>query len=210
MAEKQERDAKGLCYKCDSKWFRGHRCQNILLMFLNDKDRDEPPDQEEANSEEHGQIVSADISSLNSMAGTSTSRSLRIKGSIKGVTVVVLVNGGSSHNVIHPDVVEKLKLEVETVTTFCVYVGNGESLLCSQYCRSVPLELQNHVFGLDLYVLPTHEFTWPGHTRLRGINHGIFMGRTTHKTEGRPTSQPEYHIKQLGSIVCKKPTGSSL
>jgi len=94
-------------------------------MFLNDEDRDEPPDQEEANSEEHGQIVSSDISSLNSMAGTSTSQSLRIKGSIKGVTVVVLVDGGYSHNFIHPNVVEKLKLEVEKVTTFCVYVVTG-------------------------------------------------------------------------------------
>lgn len=173
MAEKQERDAKGLCYKCDGKWSRGHRCDNVLLMFLNNEDEDGGTD--DTPPEEIENIVGADISSLNSLAGTSTPRSLRLKGLIRGMVVEVLVDGGSSHNFIHPDVVKKLKLEVETVAAFKVYVGNGESLQCSQFCRSVPIELQQQTFGIDLYILPIH-----GPDVVLGVQWLSLLGRVTH------------------------------
>jgi len=111
-------------------------------MFLDDLDSEDTTPTEEGIPEEQGVVVGADISSLNSMASTSTPRSLRFTGTISGVPVLVLVDGGSSHNFIHPDVVEKLKIEVDTVLVFRVHVGNGESLQCSQLCRRIPLELQ--------------------------------------------------------------------
>lgn len=176
MAQKQEYDAKGLCYKCDGKWHRGHRCENILLMFLDDDDNsDDHATAKEDKSEELRIVVGADIFSLNSMAGTSTPRSLRFTEVIKGTPVVVLVDGGSSHNFIHPDVVEKLKIEVDTVPLFCVYVGNGESLQCSQCCRNLPLELQKHTFHIDMYVLPIH-----GPEAVLGIQWLGLLGRVTH------------------------------
>ena len=175
MAQKQEYDEKGLCYKCDGKWHRGHRCENVLLMFLDDHDSDEllPPADDE--STEEAAIVGADISFLNSMAGTSTPRSLRFRGTITRTPVLVLVDGGSSHNFIRPDVVEKLKIEVATVPVFRVYVGNGQSLPCSQLCRRIPLELQQHIFTVDLYVLPIH-----GPEVVLGIQWLSLLGQVTH------------------------------
>jgi len=175
MAQKQEYDAKGLCYKCDGKWHRGHRCDNILLMFLDDLDSEDTTPTEKGIPEEQGVVVGADISSLNSMAGTSTPRSLRFTGTISGVPVLVLVDGGSSHNFIHPDVVEKLKIEVDTVPVFRVHVGNGESLQCSQLCRRIPLELQKQIFNIDMYVLPIH-----GPAVVLGIQWLSLLGRVTH------------------------------
>ena len=175
MAQKQEYDAKGLCYKCDGKWHRGHRCETVLLMFLDDPDNDELITPAAGETEDDGEIVGADISSLNSMAGTSTPRSLRFRGTIVGAPVLVLVDGGSSHNFVRPDVVEKLKIEVDTVPVFRVYVGNGESLQCSQLCRRIPLELQQHKFMVDLYVLPIH-----GPEVVLGIQWLSLLGRVTH------------------------------
>lgn len=71
--------------------------------------------------------------------------------------------------------VEKLKIEVDTIPVFRVYVGNGESLQCSQICRRIPLELQKHNFSIDMYVLPIH-----GPDVVLGIQWLSMLGRVTH------------------------------
>src|SRR5436190_2915099 len=71
--EKIERDAKGLCYNCDQTWSKTHRCGRFLLM-MGDEDDDGVT---EENIEEDV-AISAHISSLNSLAGVTTPRSLRL------------------------------------------------------------------------------------------------------------------------------------
>ncbi|VFR00835.1 unnamed protein product [Cuscuta campestris] len=57
-AEKMEKDAKGLCYNCDKKWSRDHKCGRFVLMMGEEEGDDEEPDMEEEVD------VTADISSL--------------------------------------------------------------------------------------------------------------------------------------------------
>ncbi|VFQ66893.1 unnamed protein product [Cuscuta campestris] len=40
-ADKLERDAKGLCYNCDEKWTKGHRCGRFLLLIEDEDDTDD-------------------------------------------------------------------------------------------------------------------------------------------------------------------------
>ncbi|VFQ88166.1 unnamed protein product [Cuscuta campestris] len=100
----------------------GHNCGRFLLLFEDD-DVEDPSDPVLDDT-----VLSADVSSLHSLAGVTMPRSLRLSGMIASAVVDVLIDGGSTHNFIHPSVVEKSKLPIMEVPAFWVYVGNGASL----------------------------------------------------------------------------------
>ncbi|VFR03127.1 unnamed protein product [Cuscuta campestris] len=167
-AEKLEKDAKGLCYNCDKKWSRDHKCGRFVLMMGEEEEEvtDKPTEDVE---------VTADISSLHSMAGVTTPRSLRLTGHMARGSVEVLIDGGSTHNFVHPQVVERMGLAVETVPPFQVYVGNGDSLHCDQQCKTVAVTLQGTEFVVDLYILRIH-----GHDVVLGVQWLRLLGRILH------------------------------
>ncbi|VFQ62000.1 unnamed protein product [Cuscuta campestris] len=109
----------GLCYNCDEKWVKGHRCGRFLLL-LEDDDEEELP-----LAITNDTLLTADVSSLHSMAGVSTPRSLRLSSMISEVIVDVLIDGGSTHNFIHPSVVEKLHLLVTDVLPSAFMLGTA-------------------------------------------------------------------------------------
>ncbi|VFQ62072.1 unnamed protein product [Cuscuta campestris] len=188
-AEKLEKDAKGLCYNCDQRWSKGHRCGRVLL-FIGDDD-DAPVDNENDNiTTAADPWVAADISSLQSLTGTATPRSLHLLGAVGTQELQVLIDGGSTHNLIHPRVVSKLQLAVTQVPPFRVYVGNGDYLLCDTQCPQVKLELQGTVFPVDLFVLQIH-----GPDAVLGVQWLQLLGKVAHdyskltmefEWEGRP------------------------
>ncbi|VFQ87158.1 unnamed protein product [Cuscuta campestris] len=150
-AEKAAKDAKGLCYNCDQKWSRTHKCGRFLLICGADAE------EEDLSAEpEDDLLVTADISSLNNFAGLQPPRSLRLMGRIGSHDVRVLIDGGSTHNFIHPEIVARLQLPLQAVTPFWVYVGNGDAMPCASRCVGVPLLMQTHLFSVDLFVLQIH------------------------------------------------------
>nr|GMD19110.1 dof zinc finger protein DOF4.5-like [Ipomoea batatas] len=104
----------------------------------------------------HGQddIISGDISSLNSLAGPGNPRSLKLLGEVNGQKLQILIDSGSTHNFVQPKIAEQLQLHALKVTPFRVYVGNGDSLACSHSCKQVPLTLHGTEFLIDFFVLP--------------------------------------------------------
>ncbi|VFQ75520.1 unnamed protein product [Cuscuta campestris] len=101
-------------------------------------------------------VVTADISSLNNFAGLQPPQSLRLMGRAGTQDARVLIDGGSTHNFIHPEVVAKLQLPITVVPPFRVYVGNGDAMPCMSQCVGVCLLMQTHLFLVDLFVLQIH------------------------------------------------------
>nr|GEX74024.1 retrotransposon-related protein [Tanacetum cinerariifolium] len=65
-AERQKRLSKGLCFNCDSKWVRGHKCPGkFLLLMVEEDDAEEQP----TDVEQEDAIKSGDISILTSLSG---------------------------------------------------------------------------------------------------------------------------------------------
>nr|GMC89167.1 Transposon Ty3-G Gag-Pol polyprotein [Ipomoea batatas] len=149
-AEKQAKLSRGECYTCNSKWTKNHKCPNRALLLFCSEDEAVA----EQNETVDDQFLSGDISSLNSMAGPGTPRSLRLQGLIDGKPIRVLIDGGSTHNFIQPAVAEQLHLQVKSIPPFRVYIGNGDSLRCTVNCEQVPLYLNGTLFPVDLFVLP--------------------------------------------------------
>nr|GMD47253.1 Transposon Ty3-G Gag-Pol polyprotein [Ipomoea batatas] len=129
------------------------------------------------NNEEH--IFTSDCSNLNSMAGPGAPRSLRLTGIVHGTSLQILIDGGSTHNFIQPKVAEQLQLPVCSISAFRVYIGNGDSLRCTQKCDAVPLWLQDHLFTTDLFILPIK-----GPDIVLGVQWLQELGKVTHDYAG--------------------------
>ncbi|GKA55977.1 retrotransposon-related protein, partial [Tanacetum coccineum] len=120
-AERQERLSKGLCFKCDNRWVRGHKCPSKFLLLMADEDVEEEQPPETKHEEA---LESGDILILNSLVGHGSPRSLQLWGTLGTGPVHILIDNGSTHNFIQPGVVERMKLPVTNTKRFKVYVGN--------------------------------------------------------------------------------------
>ncbi|GJT89031.1 zinc finger, CCHC-type containing protein [Tanacetum coccineum] len=78
-AERQECLNKGLCFKCDNKWLRGHKCPGKILLLLAEEEDDIGADN---TTEEDEAVESGDISILNSLIGHGSSWSLQLWGKV--------------------------------------------------------------------------------------------------------------------------------
>ncbi|GKA38844.1 ty3-gypsy retrotransposon protein, partial [Tanacetum coccineum] len=129
LAERQERLNKGLCFNCDNKWVRGYKCPGKFLLLMTEEGGDTG---QELDADAEEAVESGDISILNSLIGHGSPRSLQLWGTIGTRDVHVLIDNGSTHNFVRPDVVEKMQLPVASTKAFKVYIGSDESLLCER------------------------------------------------------------------------------
>ncbi|MCH84285.1 retrotransposon-derived protein PEG10-like, partial [Trifolium medium] len=179
----QLRRSKGLCFNCDERFHTGHRCKHRqFLLLLGDEDSDTHEDplyallapnvpdptqtpipstlltpNQEPNP--HPPPPSPPDSelfqlSLQAATGQPSPRTLRFTATIHNRRVTVLVDSGSSHNIIQPRITSFLHLPVQPLSSFTVMVGNGEHLHCTGICNDIPIVVNDHTFSISLYVLP--------------------------------------------------------
>lgn len=175
-AQIQERRAKGLCYNCDDKFVRGHKCKSKQFLLLRSEEPDvafhegfldaptamDPPPDPGPTPLPQTQTVDPPIDGAHfqlsqaALIGPPSPKTLRVQGQIHELLVTVLIDSGSSHNIMQPRVAEFLQLPVVAMTPFSVIVGNGDSIVCSGSCREVPHKLSEQLFTIPFYVLPIH------------------------------------------------------
>jgi hypothetical protein len=81
----EERKEKGLCFNCDSKYSKGHKCGEKKLFYI-DCEEEEEQEQEPSQDENVEAISSEELTptiSCNELAGISTPQTLKIEGYIK-------------------------------------------------------------------------------------------------------------------------------
>ncbi|XP_061357767.1 uncharacterized protein LOC133302059 [Gastrolobium bilobum] len=159
-AEMQVRRDKNLCYNCDEIFVRGHKCKGrATLLYLegtDDEPPDIPPDHTLAHTVEEVEPPSQEVPheiSFNALFGHQSSNSFRLQGTIYGQPVQLLIDGGSTHNFITSRMASHFHLTLHVISPFKVRVGNGDALLCSASCNSIPVNIQSHVFTIDVYVI---------------------------------------------------------
>ncbi|XP_042045728.1 uncharacterized protein LOC121792000 [Salvia splendens] len=168
-AEKAERSRRGQCWYCNDKWAPGHVCNQTFLVYMGiDEDEEQVTDQDE-------DIVTADLSHLQSRDGRKRAKSLTIVGTIGSLEVSILIDTGASHDFLHPRVAEKLQLPLSPITPFRVYVGSGEYLLCTHVSKKTTVLMQGTSFVLDLHVLAAY-----GSDLILGMEWLESLGKVTH------------------------------
>lgn len=102
----EEKREKGLCYSCDSKHTKGHKCDENKLFYI-DCEEEEEKEQERSKEEDILQEQSLDEEQMNltissnALVGITTPQTIKIEGKIKKKRVIVLIDSGSTHNFIH-------------------------------------------------------------------------------------------------------------
>lgn len=178
-AEQQARCDKSLCFNCDERFHMGHRFKSRpFLLLLSEDIIDDPnfpilpttktilapfthpdspmptilltlsPPMNCPESPENFHL------SLHAVSGHLSPRTLHFQDYIYGHGVSVLVDTGSSHNIIQPRIGSFLNLPTHDLPSFSVMVGNGAKLQCASYCSDVPLVANDHTFAVSLCVIP--------------------------------------------------------
>jgi hypothetical protein len=119
----EERKAKGLCFNCDNKYSKGHKCGEKKLLYI-DCEEEEEQEQEPSQDENVEAISSEELTptiSCNALAGISTPQTLKIEGYIKKKKVIVLIDSGSTHNFIHCKLAKDLNCFVYPLLIFTYF-----------------------------------------------------------------------------------------
>ncbi|XP_042946134.1 uncharacterized protein LOC122279514 [Carya illinoinensis] len=161
-SQMQERRAKGLCYYCDERFQPGHKCNKPKLFLLEGMKIEEIEDEEidesmailnseepKEGEEEKGELLGI---SLHALAGAYAPKTMRIAGVINKISVITLIDTGSTHSFIDPNVARKAKLIVED-TKQLVKLADGSTHPCLGFGKAAPLQLQSLEVTHSLYLL---------------------------------------------------------
>lgn len=92
--------------------------------------------------------------STQAVKGHFSPQTLKFQGSIAGLHIMVLVDTGSTHNIMQPRITHHLNLKTTPINHFSVVVGNGSHLQCEGIYNNLEILLQNKRFSLPFYLLP--------------------------------------------------------
>ncbi|KAL5149915.1 hypothetical protein HKD37_13G036639 [Glycine soja] len=81
---------------------------------------------------------------------------LRISDRIQEKNITILIDFGSSQNILEPKIGELLALSVVAINPFSVIVVNGESIQFAGYGSNVPMVMTHKVFHIPCYILLIH------------------------------------------------------
>ncbi|KAJ4801510.1 polyprotein [Rhynchospora pubera] len=154
----QQRRALGLCDKCNEKYYPGHQCAGKMMGLMTEPIIDEVEEDEELEEveievvEELEKVEQAVISMYASTDKKKIS-SMKFKGQIGNVPICALLDSGSTHTFVNPEVIQSLRLPVNQANPMVVMVANGEKMVTDTTCQSLKFKLQGHEFERDVRLL---------------------------------------------------------
>jgi hypothetical protein len=155
------RMTKSLCRKCGEKWNKGHQCadsvQLNVLQEIWDLIDDEAAGAGDSTDESTTEQLFLALSEAD-VAGVEAPRTLKTKGSIQHLHVLVLIDSSSSHSFISEQVANQLQGFTRVVKLAKVEVVNENIIQSSVELLQAEWAIQGFVFCSDLKVLPLHSF----------------------------------------------------
>lgn len=147
FSQREERRQKGLCFYCDEKFVRGHECkkpQNFLMIAEVESEEYEGPPlfDEDPNEEEDLQEQKVVLAALG-IQEVLVKGPLHCIGSWNGETYKILIDGGSSLNIIAQDLCTKLDLPLQSQDPITMNLPNGTSLTSSAICPELKMSLES-------------------------------------------------------------------
>lgn len=137
----------------------GHRCATgrYLLLILDptmDDKADETIPDTAILTEPVDSYFHLSPQALTGQPSPKSLKALKFKGSIHGLSVSVLIDTGSTHNILQPRTATHLHIPHSPTQPLSVMVGNGSYIDCAGFCSSVPISLQNTLFHIPFHLFP--------------------------------------------------------
>ena len=98
-ALKAYRRVLGLCYKCDAKWFKDHKCAPEVLHVVHDLWESLSSSSATEDLTDSATVATEQIFlalSKSTISGAPASRIVQFLGSLEGIPVSILLDSGSS------------------------------------------------------------------------------------------------------------------
>ncbi|KAF9660791.1 hypothetical protein SADUNF_Sadunf19G0000400 [Salix dunnii] len=157
--EIQYKRQNNLCFYCDEKFVRGHKCarKQILLLDMGYNSSEEEEIAHELQQIEHKAEITACCITTCALYGTPAPiaiKTMKITAIIKNCVVVVLLDSGSSHNFIHIGLVKKLGWKLDQSYVCDVMIADGGQVQCKGSCAAVPLTVGNYGYTSYMFALP--------------------------------------------------------
>ncbi|OAP08286.1 hypothetical protein AXX17_AT2G06770 [Arabidopsis thaliana] len=141
--ELDEKRRKGLCFKCDDHYFKGHVCANKDLQVLAVV---------HGYEEEEPQLINMSLS-YTYFVGLPSEHTMMMRGTIGKHDMVVMLDSGATHNFITPRVTEKTKSGTQRAKGFNIKLGTSIMVQGSGVCKDVHFTVQGHEFVSDFITL---------------------------------------------------------
>eukprot|EP00253_Pinus_taeda_P028985 PITA_28985 len=155
----EEKRAKGLCYSCDSKYTKGHKCAEKKLFYI-DCEEEEEKEEDRSKEEDILQEQSLDEEqmnptiSCNALVGITTPQTIKIEGQIKKKKAIVLIDSGSAHNFIYYKVAKELNVFLYPAPKCQVMVANGGTINFSGKCHNIKPSMGEYVLTSPMLSIP--------------------------------------------------------
>lgn len=151
--------AKGLCYKCGSRWHPGHKCAtNVPLHVVEElwqlvQDTAMPPalPVHPTDSDSSEDLCAVSLAAVN---GQEVFKTIRFLSNVNKKEVVVLADSGSSGNFISELMASSMTGWQELPLPIKVRVANGTVLTCTHEIQNCPIWINGHCFNVNLKILP--------------------------------------------------------
>lgn len=152
------RKSKGLCFICGERWAREHKCKQEIQLHVVQEMWDYMLTSADSNSETEDtfepEINCISVSAV-AMADVSapTSSTMKLKIQLQGLSLVVLVDSGSTHSFVAEDVALKLQ-GTSMIPVNMVKVANGQVIACDKQLCDGHWSCDGHEFTTTFRVLP--------------------------------------------------------
>ncbi|XP_020415503.1 uncharacterized protein LOC109948019 [Prunus persica] len=159
LEEIQYKRQNNLCSYCDEKFVRGHKCarKQILLLDMGYNSSEEEEIVHELQQIEQVDEVNACCITACTLYGTPAPiciKTMKLIAVIKNCPIVVLLDSGSSHNIIDIGMVKKLGWKLDQSLICDVMIAYGEQVQSKGCCAAVPLDIGTYVYTSDMLALP--------------------------------------------------------
>lgn len=158
-SQREERRQKGLCFYCDDKFSKGHECKRpqTFLMVADDEvfeDYIEEPKYDEIPGENKDDWKDQEL--LLAALGLPASKQLKplqFDGSYKDQALKVLVDGGSSLNLINALSFKEGDMKIETRESVQIRLPNGAVLTSSRLCTEFTWKWEDTEFTTEAWLV---------------------------------------------------------
>ncbi|GAV59560.1 RVP_2 domain-containing protein [Cephalotus follicularis] len=92
------------------------------------------------------------------LAGYSNPQTMRVNRFLKRQPVTVLIDIGSTNNIMDAKIAKRLAYHIEQCEKFEVKVADGRILICESKCSNVKLSLLDQELIVDIFLLPLEDY----------------------------------------------------
>jgi hypothetical protein len=184
---RRELRRKQLCFTCKEPWNSTHKCmgrgQVHYIEVASDNEEEEEIVQiqnieaktietveEEIPGQDNTAEEKATLASINGVPKYNTFQMRRV---LQGQKVLVLIDGGASHNFIDSTLLKRRHIPTVEFEGFKVEVAGGSTMPCDRYIPGMKLTLGRHALVQDIYVmdLPYQHHPWSSVAQYVGAYH---------------------------------------